>query len=214
MSRLCEQYSTTEAPGWRHVGSLWLCPGQGIGVRLACPAGRPDAEGGPYCGAHGGHARALEVAQSDWSYLAPASVGDAKAVLDAGLRSLSSEHVYVVVRPCTFSGVWLVWLGLGSHLAPVPRPDYDGCGRPGCRSCREGLGCGRRKHAHPSLEAARAAGVAAWRENLTRTVEEIRAQRGGTLAWGAPIEPREEPTVLVLDEHGSAWDAVVRRGRK
>lgn len=206
----CSESSLDERPGWRREHGLWLCPEPGEGVSLECPAGRPNATGGPYCNAHGGRARALEEAQRDWNYLAPESVGNTAAVQAAGTRALDTRHAYIVVRPNPDGG-WFSWLGLGSLQEQVPRADYVGCGRPKCRSCREGKGCGRGgRHVHPSGAAAAAAAHRLWRVMLAARVDEIRAARGGTLTWGVPIAPLTEPVLVSLNHHTeNAWDLAV-----
>jgi hypothetical protein len=210
---LCRESSLEPVPGWRQGHGLWLCPEPGESVSLRCPAGRPDATGGPYCAAHGGRERAQQEAERDWNWLAPECVGDAAAVLAAGTLQLTTEHAYVVVRPRSEHGIWLAWLGLGSHLEPVPRTAYDGCGRPGCRSCREGQGCGRRRHAFPSRALAAADAITLWRRRLRARIEEISAARGDTLSWGMPVTPLADPLVLELGDHGSAWDEAMVRER-
>lgn len=88
-----------DSPETPEIGDLWYCGAPACRpVSLPCPAGRPDAVGLPYCAAHGGTARSRARAETDWNYVAPACVGDAQAVLDAGLMALGSEHAYLVLR--------------------------------------------------------------------------------------------------------------------
>lgn len=210
-AELCGEHSTTPIEGWRHERGLWLCPEPGESVTLQCPAGRPDAVAGPYCGAHGGSSRALAEAESNWHRLAPESVGGPAEVLAAGTLGLQSPHAYVVLRP--ERGRWLAWLGLGSMLQQVPRADYAGCGRTRCRSCALGKYCGRSRNAFPDRDAALRDATALWRANLTERIAEIHAARGGTLSWGIEVTPLTDPIVIDLAEGQSAWDAAQARDR-
>lgn len=184
---------------------LRRCGRPGVGVSLPCPSGRPNAVGGPYCEEHGGLARAQHEAETEWDYVAPASVGDSEAVLSAGCASLDSSNVYVVLRH--EGSRWLAWLGVGGHMvgvhAPGTRPHrkhheskaaYE-------ERCRAG------GYAFASREAAEAEGVRVWRETVDRDVADITRQRGGTLSWGMPIAPLADP--VVIDATGrNAWDCV------
>lgn len=161
--------------------------------------------GGPYCSAHGGQERAQREAETSWDYVAPTCVGDAEAVLSAGCASLDSRNVYVVLRQ--EGSRWLAWLGIGGHMvgvhAPGSRPhrkhheakaDY-------LRRCEAG------GYAFATRAAAEAEGVRVWSHTIERDVEDITRRRGGTLAWGVPVEPRAEP--IVIDATGrNAWDVV------
>lgn len=217
MTSYCIESSFEPVVGWRRESGLWVCPEPGDIVRLECPAGRPDATGGPYCDAHGGEARARQEAGRDWNYLAPESVGGVEAVLRAGTMALDSRHAYIVVRP-NVDGGWFSWVGLGSIQEAVPRPDYAGCGRPKCRSCREGKGCGRGgQHKHASGAAAAAAASRTWRALVGARVAEIQAARGDTLLWGSPVEPLTEPVLVCLEAGQNAWDKAItlpRVGRR
>lgn len=87
------------SPHKPEIGDLWRCNAPtGPPVTLPCPAGRPDAVAGPYCTAHGGHARADAEARRDWSFLAPASVGHEGKVLETGCLGLTSPNAYLVIR--------------------------------------------------------------------------------------------------------------------
>jgi len=193
------------------------CGLPGHEARLPCPAGRPDAVGGPYCEEHGGHARAQEDAEREWNYLAPASVGDAAAVLDAGSMGLRTPEAYIVIRqtPESQGGTWLAWLGLGSMMRPVPSgapPNRRG-GRAHKRAGEKRARTGTR--AFGWRAAAEAAAVVAWRRNVRNTVEVIRDHRGGTLDWGVPVEPLDAPIVIALEGcSGSAWDIATSMPRR
>jgi hypothetical protein len=172
-------------------------------VVLPTPEGRPPAVGGPYCDAHGGLARSHAEAERDWNYAAPATVGDAAAVDEAGHMALCSIHACVVVRP--EHGRWLAWLGIGGLLQGVANPHASVRHRGGVGRSRQRRSSGR--YAFPTREAALEVVVDVWRETLRARVAEIRAARGGAITWGMPVEPRTHPIIYVLGEHGSAWDA-------
>jgi len=173
-------------------------------VALRCPADRPDAIGGPYCEGHGGAERAQREAESSWDYLAPASVGSSDEVRAAGNRRLGSEHTFVVLRELAAEcgGGWEVGLGVGD--------DY--------RRLRTGLPRLKRKSGRGPLgeltsrygdrESALAAGLSEWRSTLALKIEAVRSARGGTLAWGVPIEPRSEPVLLECPVGRSALQAM------
>lgn len=210
------------------------CKRIGNGVVLTCPAGRPDATGGPYCDEHGGEARADREASSDWNLLAPASVGDAEAVEHAGCLCLTTADAYVVIR-CEAgkeggpaSDRWLAWLGIGSHMVGVSNPASRVEIQPGedrrgrklpHRRRRETMDEWRTRvatvggYAFPTRDDALAEATRVWRESVTRHVEEIRAARGGTLSWGTPVEPLSEPIVIDSPPE-SAWDIAVALARK
>ena len=204
-SMRCTELSEDPRAGWTvAIGELYRCPATGASVVLPTPAGRPSAHGGPYCIEHGGEARARTAAENDWNHLAPESVGGEAAVQRAGCLALDSADVYVVVRP--ERDHWLAWLGIGSHMIVVrhggmtarDRRRVERGHRPSMRpSC-----------SYPSQEAATEGALVAWRARVAEDVAEITAARGGTLAWGLPIEPRDQPRIIVLAEHGSAWDAL------
>lgn len=183
------------------------CGHLSVAVRLPTPCGRPAAVGGPYCEAHGGLARAEAEARRDWFLVAPESVGDAEAVLDAGNASLSSPEAIVVIRDVgdrePGPKPWRAYLGVGAFMRAVENPEASRTGRRG-----KG-GKPRGRCAFASAEDALRAGLDAWRTNLDARVAEIRALRGGTLDWGMPVVPRREPIVLRLErgDHRSAWDA-------
>lgn len=194
------------------------CGRPGHAARLACPAGRPDAEGGPYCDAHGGSQRALAEAAQEWDYLAPASVGDAAAVELAGQMSLRTQHAYVVIRqvPEEQGGKWLAWRGLGSHMVPVRRYSHGAWAQPNKRGGRKHKRAGQTTAAtgtqsFPSRGAAEESAVAIWRAMVRGDVARIEDARGGTLTWGIPVEPLTAPIVLVLEQGDtrSAWDIAV-----
>lgn len=164
-----------------------------------------------FCEAHGGTDRALRLLAESWMAAAPASVGDAAAVEQAGALSLTSRAVYVVVRP--EHGIWLAWIGIGSHLLQVANPaggKLSRDGRPLYHRTASGEKRWRGAMSFRSAESAESAAVDAWRKNVAESVERIRRARGETLSWGLPVKPRTEPIVLKLGEHGSAWDAVTR----
>lgn len=188
------------------------CPKRGVEVRLSCPAGRPDAVAA-YCKEHGGEARAREEAERSWDSAAPASVGDADKVLDAGCLGLQTPDAYVVVRQTTpgEGGVWLAWLGLGAMLQQVTNPGAVP---------RQRGGRGRRPSdgtkSFPSRELALSVAVDAWRKRVVARVAEIRAARGGTLDWGVEVEPLDEPIVIVLEQGDTrtAWEVAVTLPRR
>lgn len=211
MTALCSEHSTTPVTGWRQEHGWWLCPEPGESVTLECPAGRPDAVGGPYCAAHGGSVRARAEAEGSWDWLAPESVGDHDAVLAAGAMGLQSPHAYVVVRP--EHGRWLAWLGIGSMLDQVPRSDYAGCGRKVCRNCARGKFCGKSRNAFADKESALRDATAQWRRCLADRIGQIHAARGDTLAWGLPVTPLADPIVIELAEGENAWDLAQMRTR-
>lgn len=193
------------------------CTKPGVGVRLRCPAGRPDAVAA-YCHEHGGPLRARRVAEADWLYAAPASVGDERAVQVAGRECLRTVHAYVVLRqePEANGAVWLAWHGIGSTMAavanPFATPRLHASGEPKLR--RNGMPRGGRSF--PTRDAALETAVSAWRDRVDAQVSAIRAARGGTLAWGVPVEPLAEPIVIVLEqgERRSAWDLAVQMPRQ
>jgi len=164
------------------IGDYWRCGAPSAPATcLPCPAGRRDAVAGPYCEAHGGATRAQREAEADWLYVAPASVGSEYDVQNAGCAALCSEHVYVVVRA---EGTrYTVALGIGSHTTTL-------------------------RGSHASAMEAEKYGRAAWATRLARDTETIRVMRGGTLAWGMSIAPREAPIVLHPATKASAWDAL------
>lgn len=190
------------------------CPNEGVVVRLRCPRGRPDAVAA-YCLEHGGEERARALAERDWNYVAPESVDD---VEDAGCMGLQSTHAYVVVRqvPPAQGGVWLAWLGLGSLLTPVVNPKGERRPRGGRR---QGKYQDRPLTSFPARNEALEAARAQWRRELTARVEEIRRARGGTLGWGTPVEPLDEPIIILLEQGDSrsAWNiakTLPRRSRE
>lgn len=210
MTGQCEEWVVT-------AGDLVQCPEKATEVRLPCPAGRPDAVAA-YCELHGGQPLALEVAQSDWNYAAPESVGDVEAVQIAGGACLQTPEAYVVIRqtPENQGATWLAFLGLGSMLTPVANPEpavrLQRDGRPRTR----GGSRGRRSPDTPSRsfairEAALSAARQTWEARVKERVDFIRKLRGGTLAWGLPVEPLAEPVVIVLEQGDSrsAWDVAV-----
>jgi hypothetical protein len=175
-----------DAPGpdsTQEYGEFWLCGAVAApATRLPCPAGRPDAVAGPYCAAHGGHARAELEARGEWNYAAPACVGNAIAVERAGSWVLTAEHLIVVVRPAgpygrTGSDRWTVGLGIGTRLRQLPGTWET------------------------ALLAERAA-VEAWREAHDAQLAAIRAARGGTLDWGMSTYARDLPRVVAC----SGWE--------
>lgn len=188
------------------------CGAPAVLVRLRCPAGRPDVTEA-YCDAHGGEDRARATAERDWLYVAPASVGDSVAVLDAGSLGLRTIEAYIVISR-NGDGVWLAWRGLGGALDPVSsgwlrrrhgvttrvteRPDEIGW--------RPHYGFAARDVAEDRARVEWAAGVAA-------RVEQITAARGGTLTWGIPVEPMPEPIVIDLAPGENAWDVASARPR-
>lgn len=189
-------YPTCERPGYR--------------VELPTPCGRPPAVGGPYCDEHGGLERANAQAAQDWMLVAPPEVGDGEAVMAAGAAGLDTTHAYVVVRPEKSS--WVALLGLGSHQIQVHH------GRPSARQR------GGRRHrrrfgrqgtaAFATREEALAEAVAQWKARVSARVEEVRAARGGTLDWGVPVEPLDEPVVVEVGEGENAWQAAYRLPRR
>ena len=58
----------------------------------------------------------------------------------------------------------------------------------------------------PTLAAARHRGLAVWHARLQERIERIREARGGTLAWGVPVEPPRAPQILELTAVAGAWD--------
>ena len=204
-SMRCVELSENPGPGWTPgLGGLYRCPTPGAAAVLPTPAGRSPAHGGPYCPAHGGELRARAAAARDWNRLAPESVGGEAAVQRAGCLALDSADAYVVVRP--ERDHWLAWLGIGSHMMPVRHGGMTARDR---RRVERGYSpSGKPSCSYASQVAATAAALVAWRARVAEDVAEITAARGGTLTWGVPVEPRAEPRVIVLGEHGSAWDAL------
>ena len=136
-------------------------------------------------------------------------------MLDAGLLALTSREAYVVVRP--EHGVWLAWLGLGSHLLAVSNPEGGRRDREGKLATRRGRGGARvvkGAKSFASRENALSAATAAWGRNLEERIACITRARGGTLAWGRPLAPLAEPIVIELGVHGSAWDVAVALPRR
>src|SRR5690606_1305472 len=172
---------------------------------------RPDAVAA-FCDEHGGEARARALAERDWNYVAPESVDD---VEDAGCMGLQTPHAYVVVRqvPPAQGGVWLAWLGLGSFRTSVAHPGGERRPRGGRRQgkCQD-----RPPTSFPTRNEALEAARAQWQRGLTARVEEIRRARGGTLAWGTPVEPLEEPIVILLEQGDSrsAWEVATALPRR
>lgn len=189
------------------------CGLAGTRVRLPCPAGRPDAVGGPYCEDHGGEQRARAEAARDWNYLAPESVGGAETVQRVGCWGLSTPDRYVVLRqtPADQGGRWLAWRGLGSLLTPVQNPQAQPNKRGGRRH-RSGGGT----NAFASREDAELEARRVWALELGGHVGRIREARGETLDWGVPVEPAREPILIVLEQGDSrsAWDLAVTLDRQ
>lgn len=213
LEQRCQHYEPDAA------GELVQCPREGIQVRLRCPAGRPDAVSA-YCAEHGGEARARAEAERDWMHAAPESVGGPAQVEDAGCQQLQTPDAYVVVRqtPAAQGGRWLAWLGLGSMMIPIENPAPVvklKNGRPHVRAGRSYSGRNGAL-AFPSREAALAQALLRWRAGVETRVEAIRRLRGGTLAWGTPVEPLDEPIVIVLEQGDSrsAWDMAVTLPRR
>lgn len=174
-----------------------------------------------YCERHGGEKRVLDEIGSDWMVAAPPSVGSGERVLEAGARCLTTREAYVVIRPekkASADGyVWLAWLGVGGTLEQIENPNppvkLDKVGKPLTRP-RGVKRVPRGTKSFPSREEALVAAVAAWRRNLDAVLASITSQRGGTLAWGAPIEPLPEPVVLEVPIGSNGWDAAVAAPRR
>lgn len=167
-----------------------------------------------YCDEHGGAARAQHQLAHEWLACAPPEVGEAVDVLDAGTLALGSEHAVIVVR--REGPIWLAYRGIGSHMLQVKNPrggKLNRDGKPDTYLCRR---TGERKwrgaHSFATEEEAIEAATVAWRAGVAERVEQIRRARGGTLVWGVPVEPRDEPRIVRV-EHGSAWDAIQRGER-
>lgn len=64
--------------------------------------------------------------------------------------------------------------------------------------------------AYATREEAIDRGIEAWRANLERRIQEIRAMRGGTLDWGVPVTPREQPMLIESLPGESSWDTYER----
>jgi hypothetical protein len=181
------------------------CPHVGFEVRLRCPAERPDAVA-CYCDEHGGETRARAVAERDWMYVAPASVGGPAEVEEAGTDSLRSTEAYVVVRqtlPAT-GGKWLAWLGIGSHMVSIPNPHAV----PSRRGGRGRSSGSNGTKAFPTRSAALEEAKKVWSSRVEQRVREITEGRGGTLSWGTPVEPLSDPVVILLEQGDprTAWD--------
>lgn len=196
------------------------CPREGRQVRLRCPAGRPDAISA-YCDEHGGEARAQVEAERDWMYAAPEAVGGPAEVEDAGCQQLQTPDAYVVLRqtPAAQGGRWLAWRGLGSMMIPVENPQPQVRLRANGKPRRRGGSAYSGRNgalAFPSRETALAEALIRWRAGLDTRVEAIRRLRGGTLAWGTPVEPLESPVVILLGQGDSrsAWDIAVTLPRR
>lgn len=177
-------------------------PGAGRRLASAC-----------YCDDHGGPERSRRQVLAHWSVVAPDSVGDDEDVQDAGCLALDSRHVFLVIRPQ--DGRWIAARGIGGLTEPLRRPDADPertrrSKPPGGGRTRRGGG-----GSWETREAALEDGIALWRAGVEDRVAEIVAARGGSLAWGVPVEPRTEPIVLWPEKGQSAYAADrVRRLRE
>lgn len=166
----------------------------------------------PLCAAHGGVEEQCARYTGDWMLAAPASVVD---VLDAGCMALQSPDAIVQIRP--ERGRWLAWRGIGGMMIqvrnPAHRPKTRSDGSPRTRGGKHGQrpagGCAFATQAD-ALDSA----LAAWRTGVAARVAEVAAARGGTLAWGMPIEPASSPRVILLREGENAWDAFSRKQEK
>lgn len=165
-----------------------------------------------YCYEHGGHDRALDEVGRSWSVLAPAEVGDDEAVLTAGTASLDSRHAYLILR--SERNHWLAWRGIGGFVEALYPPGVEDR-----RAAIIAAHLGSRKTA--KLKARREApawwttredalrdATAEWRRKLVEDVAEITRIRGGTLSWGMPIAPRDEPIIILPRELQSAYAAL------
>lgn len=203
------------------IGSRGLtfvrCGSAADAVRLPCPAGRPDAIGGPYCAEHGGIERAEREARASWDFVAPATVGSSADVHRAGTEVLRTPERYIVVRQLSEAqgGAWVAALGLGSLMSPVENPAAVPSRRGGARHRRSG-GRPSGTQGFRELEDALAAARALWAQRLAARVEAIRVARGGTLEWGLPVEPAAEPIVIVLEQgdQRSGWDVALSLPRQ
>lgn len=211
-------------------------------VRLTCPAGRPDASGGPYCDLHGGADAARGEAEADWNYLAPESVGGVAAVLRVGSLCLDTRDAYLVLRheglrpeglrpegpDAASCDSWLAFLGLGPNMVIVPvpgscstwgmhEPEPEGVPH---RRRGEKMSAWRRRCAtvgrcrFDTKVGALLAGRAAWLLRVQGREAEIRAARGGTLEWGVSVEPLDEPVVVEVGTGQNAWDAASELQRR
>ena len=210
MSAQCDQWDVDTVPARR-------CNQSGVNVRLPCPVGRPDATA-CYCDDHGGEIRARREAERDWNYLAPESVGDAGAVMAAGCAQLTTINAYLVIRqtPPPQGSVWLAWLGLGSLLTPVGRPGAVPSRRAGQKHRRAhspGVAHVTGVRSFDSRAEAVLAGIGAWAERLNADVATIRRARGGTLAWGVPVEPLLSPIMVEVAPDQNAWDVAIQQPR-
>lgn len=198
----------TRVPG---LPGVYRCDRPGLATEIGPLVPGRRVEPIAYCEEHGGRERADRQAGHDWMRqcplpLAATPADDEGRVLDAGTMALRSEHAYVMLRPLG-DGRWLAWLGIGSHMWPVYPPGaaarreaimraYRGRRANAKRRAREE---GAKATFETAAEAERVA-RAAWRSGLAERVRAIRRARGGTLAWGMPVEPRGEPVILGLGE--------------
>jgi len=159
-----------------------------------------------YCLEHGGTDRAMRELASDWMVAAPDSVGDAESVQQAGSEGLDSRDSIVLLRP--EHSRWLAWIGAGSLMEQVANPDpalrLSLSGRPRRRAAGKRP---RGLYAFYTLDAARAAALAYWKMWHEAHVASIRVRRGGTLAWGVPVELVSSPRVVVLGRHENGCHA-------
>lgn len=190
------------------------------------PHGRRTVAG--YCHLHGGTERALQDIENDWNTRAPASVGDAQAVMDAGTMSLSRDFTRVGLR-CVPDRTTTQW-----HVIRFARETGKGLAcrtfmseaeaEAHCDRVRDGLnqveGVKIRQQTHidrrhwivslgtygrleekakaSTLMEAIDVGLQLWKETYEGEVEAIRAARGGTLEWGVPIPIIEEPSFYTI----------------
>jgi hypothetical protein len=94
-----------------------------------------------------------------------------------GVMGLDSRHVHLIVREYAENGKnsWTACTGTGGYMYPVPGP-------PSYASQREAI----------------AVGLAWWRQGVFDRIAEITEARGGTCAWGLPIQPLENPVLTVI----------------
>ena len=167
-----------------------------------------------YCADHGGVERARRELGEDDLLQAPRVVGDRDAVMIAGsLGFVGGDRQIALLEE---NGVWLAFCGHGGVLKPVDNPagyerSRDGNIRTRVRK-RDGKRVPRGGKSFPTRDDALAAALAAWRRGITRRVAEIIYARGGTLAWGRPLDDLREPTICDVEkgEWETSWFAAAR----
>ena len=169
----CRHWITTE----KHCGKPGEC------AIIETPPGRPSVKRGPYCEEHGGYTRARNEANTNWLVLAPASVGDIRAVQTAGSLGLRGRHTTLVIK-CV-NNYWFAYRGTGRRAENIPNNDAIA-------------------HFQTKAEAIEKA-VKVWKVKFDERIEYIRKARGGTLDWGHSITLMTEPNILTVADGRRFW---------